>query len=79
MKGLRVFATARSIKKIDALATKGIELLELDVTNPESISAAKADVAKRTGGKLDILVNNASVSLRYPAAAVDEALTDSVY
>jgi len=57
--GFRVFATARSISKIEALTSKGIETLELDVSKPESIAAAQEDVKKLTGGKLDILINNA--------------------
>ena len=36
-----------------------IETLQLDVTNKESIAAVRDEVASLTGGKLDILVNNA--------------------
>lgn len=44
---------------MQSLAKIGIELVRLDPTDPESISLARADVGKATGGKLDILVNNA--------------------
>ena len=37
----------------------GISTLSLEVTNPESIAAAKKEVDALTGGYLDILVNNA--------------------
>ncbi len=37
--------------------------LSLDVTSPESIAQAKKDVEELTGGSLDILVNNAYVSM----------------
>lgn len=36
-----------------------IAVLELDVTDPKSISRCKTEVLALTGGKLDILVNNA--------------------
>jgi 1-acylglycerone phosphate reductase len=32
------------------------------VTKPESISALKDEIIKRTGGKLDVLFNNAGMS-----------------
>ncbi len=57
--GFRVFATARSLAKIEPLAEKGIEILELDVTKSESIGTAKDEVKRKTGGKLNFLVNNA--------------------
>jgi len=37
----------------------GMSTLALDVTNSESIVSAKTEVEQLTGGKLDILVNNA--------------------
>jgi 1-acylglycerone phosphate reductase len=61
-KGYRVFATARSTKTLALLQDNGIETLTLDVTRPESISSLKAEISKRTGGKLDILFNNAGMS-----------------
>lgn len=57
--GFRVFATGRVIAKLDPLASKGIEILELDVSNHESIQSLKNEISKRTDGRLDILVNNA--------------------
>ena len=39
----------------------GMSAVALDVTNAESIAQCKAEVDKITGGKLDILVNNAYV------------------
>ncbi|KAF3396829.1 NADPH-dependent 1-acyldihydroxyacetone phosphate reductase [Talaromyces pinophilus] len=66
-RGLRVFAASRSLESMESLAKNGIELIRLDPTDPESISLARADVAKATGGKLDILVNNAGQWLESPA------------
>ncbi|GAM37168.1 cytochrome P450 [Talaromyces pinophilus] len=56
---------------MESLAKNGIELIRLDPTDPESISLARADVAKATGGKLDILVNNAiSIAGSEPSATL---------
>lgn len=44
------------------LSESGIETFALDVTVQESISTLKDEVAKRTGGTLDILYNNAGTS-----------------
>ncbi|KAF5004112.1 hypothetical protein FDECE_9385 [Fusarium decemcellulare] len=58
-KGYRVFATARSQKTLSNLKDKGIETLVLDVTSSESIGALKDEITSRTGGRLDVLFNNA--------------------
>jgi 1-acylglycerone phosphate reductase len=57
--GLRVFATARDLSKVQHLLQKGLDVIKLDVTSATSISEAVATVEKETGGKLDYLVNNA--------------------
>lgn len=59
---MRVFATARSTKSLSQLEAKGIEVLPLEVTSAESIATLKAEVSKRSGGKLDMLFNNAGMS-----------------
>ena len=56
-KGLRVFATARKRDTISDLDAEGIETLSLELTSEESITALKAEIESRTGGRLDILVN----------------------
>ncbi|KAJ0166506.1 NADPH-dependent 1-acyldihydroxyacetone phosphate reductase [Colletotrichum tanaceti] len=70
-RGLRVFATARSLKSINDLAEKGIETFALDVTSQESITLLQREIAKRTGGKLDILFNNAGTMYEAPAIESD--------
>jgi 1-acylglycerone phosphate reductase len=65
---MHVFATARSTSSLVQLEAKGIEVLPLEVTSAESIVALKAEVAKRTGGKLDMLFNNAGISACFPPA-----------
>jgi 1-acylglycerone phosphate reductase len=57
--GLRVFATARNISKIESLTSSGIEVVQLDVTDTASLSKAVEHVSKLTNGKLDYLVSNA--------------------
>ena len=65
-KSLRVFATARSIKSLANLEDKGIEVFPLEVTSAESIQALKEEILRRTGGKLDMLFNNAGFSEYLP-------------
>ena len=44
------------LKDIEAM---GMSTLSLDVTNAEDIEKARKEIEVLTGGKLDILVNNA--------------------
>lgn len=44
---------------LEALAASGFDTAKLEVTSADSIAACKKEVEKLTGGKLDILVNNA--------------------
>ncbi|GKT90326.1 NADPH-dependent 1-acyldihydroxyacetone phosphate reductase [Colletotrichum tofieldiae] len=57
--GLYVIATARRDDVIAELVAEGFDALQLDVTSKESIAACHKQVQDRTGGRLDILVNNA--------------------
>ena len=58
-KGYRVFATARSLPSMATLHDAGIECFEMDVTNIDALKAAEDHVSNKTGGTLDVLVNNA--------------------
>ncbi|PVH69099.1 NAD(P)-binding protein [Cadophora sp. DSE1049] len=78
-KGLRVFATARSTKSLATLEAKGIEVLPLEVTSAESIQALKEEITKRTGGKLDMLFNNAGFMYEHPAVEADPALIRKMF
>lgn len=54
-----VFAGVRSRSKAQDLAElSSVDLVELDVTVPQTISQCKQMVAERTGGKLDVLVSS---------------------
>lgn len=57
-KGLRVFASARNLSKIDHLKNLGLDIVPLDVVDDGSIREAVKMVKNATGGTLDILVNN---------------------
>ncbi|CAJ0544063.1 Ff.00g040640.m01.CDS01 [Fusarium sp. VM40] len=78
-RGFRVFATARSLKSITNLEEKGVETLTLDVTSRESITALKAEISNRTGGKLDMLFNNAGIMYEAPALEADPVRIRQMY
>jgi NAD(P)-dependent dehydrogenase (short-subunit alcohol dehydrogenase family) len=59
--GWTVYATARRLGSIADLADSGCRLLELDVTDQVSASAA-VDTVVREQGAIGVLVNNAGVS-----------------
>jgi NAD(P)-dependent dehydrogenase (short-subunit alcohol dehydrogenase family) len=74
--GHRVFATMREMNErhreaASALRAKGIETLELDVTDNASVDAAFESLFENTGGTLDVLVNNAGVA----AGGISETFT----
>ncbi len=63
-RGHVVFASARSLDSMSELAAlAGVHTLAVDVTSDESVAAAAAAVAEATGGRLDVLVNNAGVNV----------------
>ena len=72
----RVFATMRDIngRHRDAAAelqAKGIETLELDVASTASVDTAFKVLFDKTGGKLDVLINNAGIA----SAGLSETFT----
>ncbi|KAK5122976.1 hypothetical protein LTR85_003542 [Meristemomyces frigidus] len=80
LRGFYVFATARDPSKVTDLSTlSDVEILELDVTLPQTISRCKDIVAKRTGGRLDVLVNNAGVEFVRPMLDIDITEARAVY
>lgn len=66
--GFRVIATARDPSKIDPSLKNDdhIDIIPLDVTKTESISACVQQVRKLTSDRLDILVNNAGGAIFGP-------------
>lgn len=74
--GHNVFASMRDPKiknrnHAEALQAKGIEVVELDVTDAQSVDQAIAAVVAKAG-RIDVLINNAGVA----SAGVSEAFTD---
>ncbi|EST05742.1 Short-chain dehydrogenase/reductase SDR [Kalmanozyma brasiliensis GHG001] len=61
-KQYRVFATARNVESLRTLPA-GIERVQLDVTDTDSIKRAFAEITQTTHDRIDILVNNAGVNL----------------
>jgi len=64
--GHQVFATMRNPKDRNRIAaeelrSKGIDVFELDVTRDSSVEEAFKELYKRTGNKLDVLINNAGL------------------
>ncbi|EEB06011.2 1-acyldihydroxyacetone phosphate reductase [Schizosaccharomyces japonicus yFS275] len=69
--GFRVFASARRLETLDNLAKEGIEVFVLDVTSDGSVQAVLEKVSARTGGRLDMLINNAGQPCVGPALDID--------
>ncbi|KAI6091184.1 NAD(P)-binding protein [Hypoxylon rubiginosum] len=69
-----VYATARNPKKMEGLASAGIETLTLDVLSDSSIAECVAKVPK-----LDILVNNAGHQFLMPVVDVNIAEAKKLY
>lgn len=59
-KGYRVFGTSRDPA---GKSGGGFELLQLDVTSDESVTACVKAVTERTGGRIDVLHNNAGTGI----------------
>ena len=71
-----VVATARDPSKLDDLAAKGAILERLDVTASDvSLAKTVANILAKTGGRIDVLVNNAGYLLN---DGVEECSRDEV-
>jgi len=77
--GAKVFATMRNVPRPEASALLeearreglDLEILELDVTSDEQARSAVREAEQRSGGVLDVLVNNAGVVIGGPVEAHD--------
>lgn len=63
------------VKELNENGFENIKAIQIDVTNPDSIAAAKSIVEKEQG-KLDILINNAGISGEFPQSALDAPIKD---
>ncbi|KAJ5794614.1 hypothetical protein N7457_001213 [Penicillium paradoxum] len=77
-RGVTVLATARRTESLNELTSKydNIEAFALDLDNLANINKLKDAVSKRTGGRLDFLVNNAGT--HYASTAVDLEIEEVV-
>ena len=61
-RGYRVFATARQFEDVSRLIDLGLESLQLDLNNSDSINLAVDEILSRTNGQLFALFNNGAYS-----------------
>jgi NADP-dependent 3-hydroxy acid dehydrogenase YdfG len=71
-RGFTVYATARDVERIAALAARGCRVLALDVTDEDSMQAAVGTVVDEQGA-VGALVNNAGYSQSGPIEEVPVA------
>ena len=57
-RGYRVFASARRPEDVRSLEADGLECVQLDLADSQSIRQAVDEVLARSGGRLDALFNN---------------------
>jgi NAD(P)-dependent dehydrogenase (short-subunit alcohol dehydrogenase family) len=83
-KGIHVYLGCRNSKngaeavtKLKAEGLNNVEVIELDITNDESVKSARVEIGKKTE-VLDILINNAGVYGGYPQAALDASIVYGV-
>ncbi len=81
-KGLFVYLGTRDfekgnevVKKLNENGFQNIKTIQIDVTNSDSILAAK-NIVKKEQGKLDILINNAGISGELPQNASNTSITE---
>jgi NAD(P)-dependent dehydrogenase (short-subunit alcohol dehydrogenase family) len=72
-RGWRVFAACRREADCERLEREGLETLQLDYTDEESIAAAVKYVLGETNGRLDALFNNGAYA--HPGAVEDLSTT----
>jgi 1-acylglycerone phosphate reductase len=61
-RGWKVYAGSRSVRKMAPLKDKGIHVVYVDITDQESINAAKELIQRENAGRLDVLYLNAGVA-----------------
>ena len=79
-RGYHVFATIRDASAASGISSLSeVDVLELDVRIPDSIAQCKDIISRRTGGRLNILVNMAGVEIQSPLLDVDMAEAKEVF
>jgi len=85
--GAKVFATMRNLPRpeaaeLEALAKTDkldITVLEIDITKDDQVQAGVAAAIKAAGGSLDVLINNAGMSIAGPIEAQDMEATQLIF
>ncbi|KAI9640834.1 hypothetical protein NHQ30_010675 [Ciborinia camelliae] len=78
--GFHVFASARDVSKMSALkGLPNVTQLVLDVTDAQQIQDAMEVVRNKTGGSLDILINNSGRNHFSPVLDIDLAEAKKIY
>ena len=85
--GAKVFATMRNVPRDEAdelrdlASSDGLDLsvIEIDVTSDEQVEAGVAEALAANDGKLDVLVNNAGISVGGPIEVQDMAATELIF
>ena len=85
--GAKVFATMRNLPRaeateLEALAESDnldITVLEIDITKNGQVKRGVAAALKAAGGKLDVLINNAGMSIAGPIEAQDMTATQLIF
>lgn len=79
--GYHVFVTARSTNRIPKILhdASNVTVLALDVSSSGSIAAVAKAIQIETGGKLDILINNAGLGMEMPILDISIAEAKKVF
>ena len=79
-KGFYVFLGSRNlangtaaVEKLKAEGLTNVEVVQLDVTNDESVKSARIEIGKKTE-VLDALINNAGINGGWPQAALEASI-----
>lgn len=90
LKGHTVYATMRNVKGANAGVAQElkdwakaqkvkVEVVELDVTSTASVNNAIAEIAEKSGGVIDVLINNAGISYYGLGEALTIDQTEQMY
>ena len=85
--GAKVFATMRNVPRPEAdelrdlASSDGLDLsvIEIDVTSDEQVEAGVAEAIAANEGVLDVLINNAGISVGGPIEVQDMAATELIF